>query len=157
MRTIIVLLVPVLCTLGVAFAGEPSAGKPQAICPVMGNPIDKQIHVDYQGKRVYFCCADCPGIFKNDPDKYMEKMKAEGVVLEDAPAGSTAEKDDGEGLGELAKPLGITTISFLALTATAGATMRRKPRVLRKVHIGLAITTVSLAAIHAVLVIFFLA
>jgi YHS domain-containing protein len=63
------------------------AGKPQALCPVEGGKIDKTIFADYQGKRVYFCCAMCPAKFKEDPQKYIKKMEDEGIVLEKAPAG----------------------------------------------------------------------
>jgi len=61
-----------------------AAGKPQTVCPVSGQAIDKakSPHVDYQGQRIYFCCDKCPVKFKADPDKYFEKMASEGVVLE---------------------------------------------------------------------------
>jgi len=58
---------------------------PQTTCPVMGNPINKSYYVDYQGKRVYFCCPLCPPKFKADPEKYMKKMKDQGVELENTP------------------------------------------------------------------------
>jgi YHS domain-containing protein len=62
------------------------AGKPQTACPVMGGKIDKSIYVDYQGKRVYLCCESCLAEAKKDPEKYIKKLEAEGVVLEKAPA-----------------------------------------------------------------------
>ena len=65
--------------LGVAWA------KPQETCPVMGGKINKSIYTDYDGKRVYFCCNACPEPFKKEPEKYIKKMGAEGVVLEKAP------------------------------------------------------------------------
>jgi len=65
---------------------EPVNGITQTICPVMGNPINKDIYTDYKGKRVYFCCNACVGTFNKDPEKYMKKMADEGVKLEDAPA-----------------------------------------------------------------------
>ena len=34
-------------------------GEPQTACPVMGLKIDKDIYVDYGGKRIYFCCQAC--------------------------------------------------------------------------------------------------
>ncbi len=47
----------------------------QRLCPVMeGMPIDKNIYVDHDGKRVYFCCAGCVSAFEADPEKYMEKL-----------------------------------------------------------------------------------
>ena len=46
----------------------------QTTCPVMGGPINKDIFIEYQGKKVYFCCKDCPEIFKADPQKYIAKL-----------------------------------------------------------------------------------
>jgi Cu(I)/Ag(I) efflux system membrane fusion protein len=43
----------------------------QTLCPVMGNPIDKEIYVDYRGVRVYFCCRGCDKKFLADPAKYI--------------------------------------------------------------------------------------
>lgn len=60
-----------------------AAGVPQTKCPVMANPIDREQFVDYQGKRIYFCCASCLEEFKKDPAKTMKKMQDEGVTLED--------------------------------------------------------------------------
>ena len=57
----------------------------QTTCPVMGNPIDKNVSTDYNGKRVYFCCPMCIDKFKSEPEKYMKKMESEGVKLDDTP------------------------------------------------------------------------
>ena len=66
--------------------GESQAkGGPQTMCPVMGTKIDKNLYVDYEGKRIFFCCEGCPATFRAGPEKYMKKMADEGVVLEDAP------------------------------------------------------------------------
>lgn len=47
----------------------------QTTCPVMeGKPIDKAIFVEYQGKKVYFCCEPCPEKFKADPAKYVANL-----------------------------------------------------------------------------------
>ena len=62
----------------------------QASCPVMDLPINKEIFVDYEGKRVYFCCPACPSKFNADPERYLSKLEQMGVVLEDAPAGGSA-------------------------------------------------------------------
>jgi len=59
--------------------------KTQTVCPMSGKPIDKEVYVDQEGKRVYFCCQDCVKEFKADPAKVMMKMKEEGVMLADAP------------------------------------------------------------------------
>jgi YHS domain-containing protein len=67
-------------------AAAAPAGKAQTICPVMGEPINKEVFVDYDGKRVYFCCKMCQAKFKEDPAKYLHKLSQDGVTLEDAPA-----------------------------------------------------------------------
>ncbi len=48
----------------------------QQFCPVMeDNEINKDIYVDHEGKRVYFCCPGCVQVFQADPDTYMERLK----------------------------------------------------------------------------------
>jgi YHS domain-containing protein len=75
-----------LCLLMLlSFTGSALA-EPQTICPVMGGKINKEIYADYQGKRIYFCCAACPSQFNEDPEKYLAKMKATGVEPEVVPA-----------------------------------------------------------------------
>jgi YHS domain-containing protein len=47
----------------------------QTICPVMkNNPVDKDIYVEYQGKKVYFCCEDCKEVFAKNPEKYIKDL-----------------------------------------------------------------------------------
>lgn len=47
----------------------------QKTCPVMeGNPINKAVFVEYEGKKVYFCCKGCPETFLADPEKYIAKL-----------------------------------------------------------------------------------
>jgi len=59
----------------VAAAPVPAAATTeQTLCPVMGNPINKDIFVEYQGKKVYFCCKACVETFKADPAKYVAKL-----------------------------------------------------------------------------------
>ena len=59
--------------------------KVQTNCPVEGGKIDENVYVDYQGKRVCFCCADCKTKFNADPDKYVKQMEDKGIVLEKPP------------------------------------------------------------------------
>jgi len=40
----------------------------------MEGAIDKNIFVEYQGKKVYFCCAGCKDKFKAEPEKYLAKL-----------------------------------------------------------------------------------
>jgi YHS domain-containing protein len=52
-----------------------AAATEQTTCPIMdGNKINKDIFVEYQGKKVYFCCAGCEKVFKEDPEKYIAKL-----------------------------------------------------------------------------------
>ena len=52
-----------------------AAATEQTMCPIMdGNKINKDIFVEYQGKKVYFCCAGCEKVFKEDPEKYIAKL-----------------------------------------------------------------------------------
>jgi len=74
-------------TLAVFAAGSlwAAEGKPQTTCPVLAGNIDKNIYVDYQGKRIYFCCQGCDTEFKKDPEKYMKKLQEQGITLEPCP------------------------------------------------------------------------
>jgi len=84
--------VGLICIAGMVMASlvlivpMPLWAKEQTSCPVMGGAINKNIYVDHNGKRVYFCCKGCPETFRKEPDKYIKQMEAEGVVLEKAPA-----------------------------------------------------------------------
>lgn len=47
----------------------------QTMCPVMdGMKIDKNVFVEYKGKKVYFCCPDCKAKFEKDPEKYIANL-----------------------------------------------------------------------------------
>jgi Cu(I)/Ag(I) efflux system membrane fusion protein len=58
-----------------------SSQKPttQTHCPVMGNAINKEVFIDYNGQRIYFCCSGCDDSFLEDPEKFLEQMRAEGI------------------------------------------------------------------------------
>lgn len=55
---------------------------PQTTCPVQGGPIDKNLYVDYRGKRIYVCCAGCINEVKKDPEKYIKKLESMGQGVE---------------------------------------------------------------------------
>jgi YHS domain-containing protein len=46
------------------------ASMEQTTCPVMGGAINKDIFVEHNGKKVYFCCEECKAKYLKDPDKY---------------------------------------------------------------------------------------
>ncbi|HUW34364.1 MAG TPA: YHS domain-containing protein [Planctomycetota bacterium] len=68
----------------------------QEFCPISGEKINKDIHADYKGKRIYFCCPECPDMFMKNPENYMQKFREQGIQLEDAPK---AEKPAAAGTG----------------------------------------------------------
>jgi len=57
----------------------------QKLCPVTGELINPNIFVDYDGRRIYFCCDMCPAQFKKEPEKFLKKldeqMKAGGSAM----------------------------------------------------------------------------
>ena len=48
-------------------------------CPVTGEKVDiakatkAHMYADYKGNRYFFCCGDCPPMFKKNPAKYAKK------------------------------------------------------------------------------------
>ena len=76
----------IFCLVLILYAYPGNTAEPQtkgqAFCPVMGGKIDKSIHIDYEGNRIYFCCSACPDKFKEDPEGFINKMTGEGIVLE---------------------------------------------------------------------------
>jgi YHS domain-containing protein len=63
-------------------AAEARQLKPQTTCPVTGDPIDKKLYVDYNGKRIYVCCSSCLADLKKDPEKYIKKLESQGQSVE---------------------------------------------------------------------------
>ena len=60
--------------LKVVFADLDKGFTNQTMCPVSGKPIDPKHMVEYEGKKVYFCCPNCPAAFNADPKKFLEKL-----------------------------------------------------------------------------------
>lgn len=46
----------------------------QKSCPVMGGPINKELYVEHEGKKLYVCCEACLETVKKDPAKYAKKI-----------------------------------------------------------------------------------
>ncbi len=51
-----------------------SAAIEQTTCPIMGRAINKNMFTEYNGKKVYFCCAACKPKFEKDQEKYIAKL-----------------------------------------------------------------------------------
>jgi YHS domain-containing protein len=89
--TLILALILTAFAAGSLWAADPkpaAEATTQAKCPVLAGDINKQVYADYKGKRIYFCCKGCDAQFKQDPEKYMKKLKEQGVTLEPAPGGA---------------------------------------------------------------------
>ena len=85
---VVLVLVLALAVAGAGLAASPAtAGQAQAVCPVLGGKINQSLCADYQGQRVYFCCPGCVGPFQKDPEKYLKKLKDQGVTPEATPGG----------------------------------------------------------------------
>lgn len=56
--------------------------KEQTTCPVMGSPIKKDLYVDKDGKRIYYCCAGCKEPLEKEFEKYEVKLKEMGQKVE---------------------------------------------------------------------------
>jgi len=55
--------------------GHVQAEITQKKCPVMGDPIDPDVFVEHEGRKVYFCCEACVEKFEKDPAKYLSKLE----------------------------------------------------------------------------------
>lgn len=60
-------------------------------CPVMGEPVDGENFVVYEGKRYGLCCPGCDQTFLADPARYIAGMDA--AQEEDAAASREMERD----------------------------------------------------------------
>jgi YHS domain-containing protein len=65
-----------LATVGPA-QSKPKAPPKELPCPVMpdhkvniAKATKEKMFADYKGRRYFFCCAGCPGPFKENPAKY---------------------------------------------------------------------------------------
>jgi YHS domain-containing protein len=63
-----------------AAAAVAAATPINTVCPVSGKPIDPTKLVEFEGKRVAFCCDNCPKAFKADPAKFKDKLLAAAVA-----------------------------------------------------------------------------
>ena len=69
-------------TAGTDSTSGPEGYLPQTTCPVMGGAIDSTIYADYQGQRVYFCCAMCVDKFMEHPEASFRKAAEQGVMYQ---------------------------------------------------------------------------
>jgi YHS domain-containing protein len=53
----------------------------------MGGRINREYYADHEGRRVYFCCPGCRPEFEKAPERYLEKLREQGVEPERTPEG----------------------------------------------------------------------
>ena len=105
-KTVFAVLTPIVLMAGTAvmLAAEKPATTPQRACPVTGKAVDRNIHIDFQGQRIYFCSAACPAEFRKDPEKYFAKIAEAGVELENIQTTCPVSGDTLEG-GDMGEPV----------------------------------------------------
>jgi YHS domain-containing protein len=54
-----------------------AAGTVNGLCPVREEPVVKGAYIDHEGQRIGFCCPPCSGDFRKDPERYLNKLRAE--------------------------------------------------------------------------------
>ena len=118
-------------------------------CPVMTDmQTNPDIFTDYKDKRVYFCCNNCKASFGREPEKYLGQLPQFGGTS----AQTEKRHEHRLELARLIKPMGITTLSLLVLTAVGQLFRKKVPKFLVKSHKRLGIITLVSALIHASLV-----
>ncbi len=60
--------------LALIFADIEKGFTMQNLCPVSGKAIVADKVVEHEGKKVYFCCENCPKAFAKDPSKFLAKL-----------------------------------------------------------------------------------
>lgn len=157
-----ILSAAVICTLIIAnsFAHEDNSGSvvsektTQTTCPVLaGNPIDKNIYTDYKGKRVYFCCNSCKSAFIKEPEKYLSNLPQ--FTSADTQGHNETSHHHNDGLSilpNLIAPMGIITLSLVAITVFLSVFRRINARLMMKWHKRTGITALITGVIHLILV-----
>jgi YHS domain-containing protein len=56
-------------------------GKLQSVDVISGKPIDKNFYADYNGERVYFCCAQSKTDFSKNSEAYLKEIRTQGILL----------------------------------------------------------------------------
>jgi membrane fusion protein, copper/silver efflux system len=57
----------------------------QTLCPVMGDPINREFYHDHDGWRIYVCCPGCLDEIANRAEEIIEEQRQLGIVFEKTP------------------------------------------------------------------------
>lgn len=82
----------------------------QTMCPVMNAPVNKEMFVEYKGRRIYVCCPPCIDTIQADPARYA------AIAAGDDPDAADAPKDG----GNAASPTEEATPQATDAAATSG-------------------------------------
>ncbi len=69
-----------------ATATNEVTAKAQTACQITGVKINKDLYVDYKGKRIYVCCKMCLPEVEKDPATYIAKLEKLGGTLDKTPS-----------------------------------------------------------------------
>ncbi len=142
-----------LAFISISFASE-SHSTEQTLCPVMeGNPVKKDIFVEYQGKKVYFCCDYCKAQFSQQPEKYLSKLPQFSTTTDHHHENNEHSHNDTQyNVASFIAPLGIATFIFLTTTLLSGFLMKKYRKTLFPWHWKLAVFTLLLAVCHVAII-----
>jgi len=165
-RTVLFIVLTSILSSGDSYAHENRHGQSsnsveagetvQTECPVMvGNKIDPDIYVDYKGKRVYFCCNSCKSSFIKEPEKYLPRLPqfaSAGLAHNGHNHDTPRHRDLRPILSRMIVPMGIATLSLVAVTIFLSTFRRINARLMMKWHKRTGFATLISGAIHAILV-----
>lgn len=80
------------------YVGGPAAnaGTTNVTCPVtVGEAVDPDIFVEYEGSRVYFCCRRCRSRFMEDPTVYLANLPRVGSSDTEGPTHQADDQSEG--------------------------------------------------------------
>jgi YHS domain-containing protein len=61
-------------------------------CPVLDKPVDPAQTIEFEGRRIGFCCAKCKAAFQKEPAKYASKLPPKTDAPADKPADKPTDK-----------------------------------------------------------------
>jgi Cu(I)/Ag(I) efflux system membrane fusion protein len=70
-----------LWLLTIALVAAPPVPLNNGICPVMGNPVDTNVFVVYNGLKIFLCCPGCADKLLAAPEKYLSKTNVAAHAL----------------------------------------------------------------------------
>ena len=92
MKTLIILFAALASISQLHAAEKPLKDVKDMVCPVKATEgcdsgycskkVKRDIFVEHEGRKVYFCCKGCVKAFKEEPKNFMEKTKEQWKVID---------------------------------------------------------------------------